>query len=173
MRRARPEPLAAGEAGTASPADQEQAARTAAFALLAGRDFSRAELAGRLARKGHAAAAVTAVLDSLVAEGVLREERYAGQFVNQRAGRGKGPLRIRMELGDKGVARETVDSALGEAGADWVRAAREARRRKFGAALPEGARERARQARFLQYRGFTADQIRAALGPAEDDDDPR
>lgn len=172
MRRARPEPPAAGEASPASPADQERAARAAAFALLAGRDFSRAELARRLARKGHGATAVAAVLESLVADGVLREERYAGQFVTQHAARGRGPLRIRMELGEKGVARETVDSALGEADADWVRAAREARRRKFGTALPQDRRERARQSRFLQYRGFTADQIRAALGPGDDADDP-
>ena len=169
MRRAKPERRAAGAAGEASPEDAERAARAAAFALLAGRDFSRAELAGRLVKKGHGTAAVTAALGALVAEGVLREERYAGQFVSQHASRGRGPVRIRMALGERGVARETVDSALDEAEADWVKAAREARRRKFGAGLPADRRERARQARFLQYRGFTADQVRAALGPDDDD----
>jgi regulatory protein len=37
------------------------------------------------------------------------------------------------------------------------------RRRKFGSSPPQSLAERAKQARFLQYRGFTSDQIRAAL----------
>jgi regulatory protein len=60
---------------------------------------------------------------------------------------------------------------LGAAAADWGRAAREARRRKFGASPPADYRERAKQARFLQYRGFSSEQIRAALGPGEDEPD--
>ena len=41
--------------------------------------------------------------------------------------------------------------------------AREVRRRKFGASAPRNLGERAKQARFLQYRGFSTDQIRAAM----------
>jgi regulatory protein len=55
---------------------------------------------------------------------------------------------------------------------DWAATARELRRRRFGVSPPGDYPERARQARFLQYRGFTAEQIRAALGPGEDIDDP-
>ena len=76
-----------------------------------------------------------------------------------------------MELRERGVDAETINSSLEEAETDWVQAAREARRRKFGVSLPRDYRERAKQARFLQYRGFSSDQIRAALGPDEDDPD--
>jgi regulatory protein len=159
------------EARAAAAEAGEDAVRTAALALLAGRDFSRHELATRLRRKGFPGGVVEPVLRALVEEGVLREERYAGQFVIQHAGRGRGPVRIRMELRQKGVAVETVDGALDQNGeTDWVQVARVARRRKFGAELPSERRERAKQARFLQYRGFSADQIRAALGPDEDGD---
>jgi regulatory protein len=76
-----------------------------------------------------------------------------------------------MGLREKGVDSETVEQAFGTTGTDWIQAAREARRRKFGPDLPADARARAKQARFLQYRGFSSDQIRAALGPGEDEPD--
>ncbi len=145
--------------------------RKAAYALLAGRDFSRHELVTRLLRKGHRRELVEAAVEALVQQGLLREARYAGQFVTQNAGRGRGPVRIPMGLREKGVAAEAIDQALDEAETDWVAAAREARRRKFGLSPPADHRERAKQARFLQYRGFSSEQIRAALGPGEDGPD--
>ena len=72
---------------------------------------------------------------------------------------------------ERGVEPETIDQAFDTTETDWVHAAREARRRKFGLSPPADYRERAKQARFLQYRGFSSDQIRAALGPGEDDPD--
>ncbi|MDH4106483.1 MAG: recombination regulator RecX, partial [Gammaproteobacteria bacterium] len=111
---------------------------------------------------------------NIVQEGFLREERFAEQFVTQRAGRGHGPLRVRLGLREKGVEAGTIDQAMGATETDWIQTAREARRRKFGPEPPADLRERAKQARFLQYRGFSSDQIRAALGPGDDDpeDDP-
>ena len=159
-------PAPAGEVDRRSG---EAHVRTAALALLAGRDFSRHELASRLLRKGHEPPVVQAVIDGLVREGLLREQRYVEQFVTQHAGKGRGPVRIRMELREKGVDGEAIDEGLDTAATDWVAAAREARRRKFGASLPEGYAARAKQARFLQYRGFSPDQIRAALGSDEED----
>jgi regulatory protein len=165
-RRPKPDVLAA-----AAEAD-ERTVRTAALALLAGRDFGRAELAGRLLRKGYPAPLVESALEGLAAEGLLREERFLDQFIVQHAARGHGPMRIRMELRQRGVEGAAVDAALDRAEADWAHAAREARRRKFGQSPPGDFRERAKQARFLQYRGFSSEQIRAALGPGEDDPDP-
>ena len=63
-----------------------------------------------------------------------------------------------------------IETALDAAAEDWVAVARETRRKRFGAAGPADFHERARQARFLQYRGFTSEQIRAALGPGDDTD---
>jgi regulatory protein len=162
--RRRPKPEAAAAAAEAD----ERTVRTAGYALLAGRDFSVAEITGRLLRRGYGAQVVEEAVANLVREGFLREERYAGNFVTRQAGRGRGPMRIRVGLRDKGVARESIEQALGATETDWTQAAREARRRKFGASLPGDARERAKQARFLQYRGFSSEQIRAALGPGED-----
>jgi regulatory protein len=144
--------------------------RTAALALLAGRDFARRELARRLSERGYPEPLVEQVIESLASERLIGDERFAGQFVTQRAARGQGPLRIRQELAQRGVPAETVEQALEQAGEDWTGRAREVRRKRFGAALPADFRERAKQARFLQYRGFSGEQARAALGPGDEFD---
>jgi len=69
------------------------------------------------------------------------------------------------------VEPEAIDAALAAAEVNWSESARATRRHRFGAAVPADLRERAKQARFLQYRGFSSEQIRAALGPGSDPDD--
>jgi recombination protein RecA len=59
---------------------------------------------------------------------------------------------------------ELIAGAL-EAGPDFAALCRQVRTRRFGADLPAEWKERARQARFLQYRGFSSDHIRSAFGP--------
>ena len=54
-------------------------------------------------------------------------------------------------------------------GPDFVSLARAAKVRKFGPDLPKDWKERSRQARFLQYRGFSTDHIRAVLEGLPDD----
>ena len=153
--------------GEAAEAD-ERTVRTAALALLAGRDFGRAELARRLARRGYPAAVVEAVVEGLVAERLLSETRFVEQFIRQHAGRGHGPVRIRAELRERGVPAEEIEAGLDSAAQDWAAVARDVRRRRFGVSPPGDYAERARQARFLQYRGFSPEQVRAALGPGDD-----
>ena len=161
MRRSRkPDTEAAGA--------DERTVRTAALALLAGRDFGRAELARRLAKRGYPAAVLTVVVDGLVAERLLSETRFVEEFIRQHAGRGHGPVRIRAELRERGVPDSDIEAGLEAAGEDWAALARDTRRRRFGLSPPDDYPERARQARFLQYRGFSADHIRAALGAGDD-----
>ena len=161
MRRSRKPDTAAAEA-------DERTVRTAALALLAGRDFGRAELVRRLARRGYPATVVDSVVEGLVAERLLSETRYVEQFIRQHAGRGHGPARIRAELRQRGSPEAEIDSGLESADVDWSSIARDVRRKRFGSSPPGDYAERARQARFLQYRGFSADHIRAALGPGDD-----
>ena len=161
MRRPRKPDPEAGEA-------DERTVRTAALALLAGRDFGRQELAQRLLRRGYPAELVEAVVDGLVAQRLLSESRFLEQFIRAHACRGHGPVRIRQELRERCVADADIQDALDSAAEDWTAIARDTRRKRFGVSPPGDYRERARQARFLQYRGFSAEQIRAALGPGDD-----
>jgi regulatory protein len=145
------------------------AARAAAVALLARRDFASAELRSKLERQGFDAGVIGAAIALLAREGVLDDARYAGNYVGYHAGRGHGPLRIAAALRAVGVSGELIDGALA-AGPDWRALTREVRIRKFGVELPTGQIARARQARFLQYRGFSSDHIRLALGADFDPD---
>jgi regulatory protein len=132
-------------------------------ALLARRDYPSTELSERLRRQGFDAPLVAATLAELVAERALDDARYAQNYVTYHAGRGQGPMRIAADLKGLGLPAELIDAAL-DSGPDWRLLARQARARKFGPAEPGSWSERARQARFLQYRGFSSDHIRSALG---------
>jgi regulatory protein len=140
-----------------------QAVKLAAVALLARRDFASGELHERLLQQGFEEAAVASLLAGLAREGVLDDGRYAQNYVVYHAGRGQGPLRIAAELRRRGLAAELIDAAL-ESGPDWKGLARKVCRAKFGPGPPTSWAERARQARFLQYRGFSSDHIHAATG---------
>ncbi len=85
-------------------------------------------------------------------------------LVRARRARGFGPLWIKKELQEKGVAGELIAERLDVSGRGWLEEIRRVRQKKFGAKQPENFAARARQARFLQYRGFTHDQIRCAFG---------
>ena len=131
--------------------------------MLARRDRASAELGAKLRDLGYDAGVVQAVVERLVTEKLVDDQRYVDNFLRYHAGRGQGPLRIRQELRQAGLAGPLVEDALA-AHPDWKEGARRARIKKFGVKLPATAADRARQMRFLGYRGFTSAEIRAALG---------
>lgn len=150
-------------------------ARISAVGLLARRDHSVAELRHKLQERGFTPVAIEPVLVDLEAGRLVDDARYGDNVVASRARRGQGPHRIRQELRRSGLARDTIDTAMDknkDDAPDFVKSAREARVRKFGPEIPVDRKERARQTRFLQYRGFSTDHIRAALEGVEDDVEP-
>ena len=140
-----------------------QAIRAAALTLLARRDWLTGELSAKLQASGADGQAIAAVIAELLEEHLLDDARYAERYVASRAERGQGPLRIAADLSSLGASRELIDASIAS-GPDWRAVAGAVRRRKFGAAPPDSWAEKARQARFLQYRGFSSDHIRAATG---------
>lgn len=97
-------------------------------------------------------------------EGLVSDERFTEMLVRTRRARGFGPLWIKRELQEKGVAGELIAERLDVSGREWIEEIRHVRQKKYGDKQPKNFAERARQARFLQYRGFTHDQIRSAFG---------
>ena len=142
------------------------AARTAAIALLARRDFTCRELREKLSARGFKESTAATVVAELARELILDDGRCAQHYVAYHAGRGHGPVRIAVELRRRGIAADLIDAALAT-GPDWSALACKVRRAKFGLP-PSSWAQRARQARFLQYRGFSADHIRAATGVEPD-----
>lgn len=142
-----------------------------AVRLLARRDHSVSELRRKLLERGYLQHVVEGVLARLEASKSLNDQRYTENVVAYRARRGQGPARIRNELRRSGVDQEAIEAAVKTDvdAPNFVALAREARRRKFGAELPKDWKERSRQARFLQYRGFSTDHIRAVLQGVDED----
>ncbi|HPF27995.1 MAG TPA: regulatory protein RecX [Steroidobacteraceae bacterium] len=146
----------------AEQAGDPRAVSNAAAALLARRDYASAELRQKLLDKGFADDAVDSVLAGLIEQRYVDDARYAERFVAYQSRRGHGPGRIRQDL-RRWLEGATIEQAL-QAGPDWAVRAREVRSSRFGPVPPEDWQEKGRQARFLQYRGFSSDHIRLALG---------
>ncbi|WP_457969609.1 recombination regulator RecX [Pseudomonas sp. R4-84] len=146
------------------------AVRRAAMDLLARREHGRVELTRKLRQRGAPDELIDAALDRLTEEGLLSEARYLESFVSYRARSGYGPVRIREELGQRGLQRADIESALRESGIDWQQQLAETWRRKFSGHLPIDIRERAKQGRFLAYRGYSMEMINRLFSGRSMDD---
>ncbi|MDA8261000.1 MAG: regulatory protein RecX [Betaproteobacteria bacterium] len=135
--------------------------RQQAIRLLARREHTRAELARKLAGLG-TPEEIDAVLADMEAAQLQSDNRTAENYLRSNAPR-LGASRLRHTLKTRGVAPETIEQQLAQADLpDEIERARAAWSRKFSAA-PADAKEWARQARFLQSRGFAGDIVRKLL----------
>jgi regulatory protein len=156
-------PFKSEEKAEAESGSDPKIVLTAALRLLARREHSSEELRRKLVSKGHSAAAVLEVVATLHDKQLVSDDRFLASFVRHHVSRGHGPVRIRAELRQLGIADAMIEDYFDKAGMDWNTLAAQVRSRKFATDPPRSLAERAKQARFLQYRGFTADQIRAAF----------
>jgi regulatory protein len=147
-----------------------QEARKKAMDYLARREYGQAELRKKLAGAGFTREATERAVDQLTADGLQDDRRFVENFMQSRINKGKGPLRIQSELSQRGVAAGLVNQVLEAADIDWRELARVVRQKKFGAALPQDFKEKARQMRFLQYRGFGPAEVQAGVGGLDDYD---
>ena len=140
--------------------------RARALAALARREYSRRELAVKLAPFTENPAEIPELLDDFERRGWLSEKRVVEQVLVSRRRR-FGTSRITHELREKGISDAAIGDAREKLKASEVEAARNVWRRKFNA-LPADARERARHMRFLQGRGFSLDVIRKVVSGDDD-----
>jgi len=141
--------------------------RAQALTLLARREYSRQELANRLAQYTEDADEIPPLLDDFEKRGWLSEARVVEQVLASRRRR-FGSHKITHELQRKGLSDEAIAGARESLKADEVDTARDVWRRKFPVP-PANAGERARQMRFLQGRGFSLDVIRKVISDGDDE----
>lgn len=142
--------------------DTPVAIRRAAMNLLARREHGHVELARKLRLRGADAEMIEVELQRLTEDGLLSEERYLESYIRSRANEGRGPMRIREELTQRGLERAAVERALGEADVDWDERLRELWQRRFDGCSAD-VKEKAKQSRFLAQRGYSVDAIRQLL----------
>lgn len=143
--------------------------RARALQYLARREYSRAELRGKLLPRVQEGEDLDALLDDLTARGWLSDVRAATQLLHARRSR-FGTQRIVHELRQKGIAETLIGEALPQLKETEFETASEVWQKKFGV-LPQDAKDKVRQVRFLQSRGFSMDVIFQVLRQSNSDED--
>ena len=135
--------------------------------LLARREQSFSELTQKLTRKFpdfDRDEVILPALERLREENLQSDDRFLESYIRHRMHAGMGPLRIDMELGQKGVSSSQARAAIYHEDNDWVSLCQEAMEKRFSDAPPADMVEKQKRYRFLQQRGFESDQIRQVLG---------
>ena len=145
----------------------EPSLRARALNYLARRDYTRSELQRKLAPYAEDQSELESLLEDLEKRGSLSEQRFVEQMVHARQGK-YGSLRIAQELRAKGIADELIRSTVTQIKGGELASARTVWTKKFGS-LPTDAKQRAKQMRFLQSRGFSMDVIRQVLQGLDDE----
>jgi len=138
-------------------AKTEPSLRARAMRFLARREHSREELRRKLAARAGEGDDVEAILDDLAMRGWLSDARFAETSIRSKARR-YGPAKLAHALRAKGVDEEAIAAGFRAAGADGASSVENVWRSRFRA-LPADEREKGRQVRFLQGRGFALDDI--------------
>ena len=150
---------------------QPKSLRQRALEYLGKREYSYAELGQKL--KTYLAEdedfeVITAILEDFKTRGWLSDKRFTEQIVHARQAK-FGVAKIARELREKGVSQELIAGAVATVKGNELNNAVEIWRKKFKAA-PENRDEWAKQARFLQSRGFGFDVIKKVLNSKLEDD---
>ena len=146
-----------------SLAKERHSLRQIALKALGRREYSYWELQQKLLTKSENSQLITAVLDKLKSEQLLDDIRFTEAYVRMRSNRGYGPIRIQIELRNRGIADETINEIIDAKKPEWQQLAISARKKRFGSQIPKDLQERAKQMRFLEYRGFSHQHCRSAF----------
>ncbi len=147
------------ESGSVELETDRKEMRRQAILSLTRREHSAKELLQKLIRKGYESEQVLALLDNLIDEGLQSDQRFAENYVRFRRKKGFGPVHIQQELQRRGVSKDIITAIVNTQDAGWLECLERARHKRFGPALPANPKDRAKQSRFLAYRGFSQEQI--------------
>ena len=99
--------------------DEVEVGFNQALNLLSHRSRSVAEMTRYLEGKGYAPGTLKAVLARLEEEGLLNDDRFAREWIeNRNTFRPRSQSQLKVELRFKGLAESSIDSALEESGVD-------------------------------------------------------
>lgn len=149
------------------PGLQGSRLRSYAFAVLTRKEYSKAELIEKLALYAESREEVTTLVDELSRENYQSDQRVAEIMLSSQKRKGKGPNQIKMKLKNKKIDTALIAEELKET--DWVQQAYELKVRKYGTEVTKDPKIKAKQIRFLMYRGFEMDAIMKAISRKEDD----
>ena len=144
--------------------DSQRGIYQQAIRYLSYREYAVEELRLKLQNKFGESSYIEQILCQLLEDDLLSEQRYAESYIRARVSKGCGPERIQNELLQKRIERTIIERAFAELEVAWEQEIHKVWLKKFGNNKAESAQEKAKQWRFLQYRGFLNEQIRMLLG---------
>ena len=130
---------------------------------LARRDYSQQEIIQKLKLKKYSIDAIYKVISNLAELGLINEQRFTENFIYWRKSKGFGPVRITQELQARGITPEMIAEHIKITDNTWLIAVQGVWHKHFKS-VPSDIKLRFKQMRFLQYRGFTREQIENVLG---------
>lgn len=134
-------------------------AKSVAVRLLSRREHSAFEIRDKLQKRDFDETEIAQAIVELQQGGWLSDERFAEAYIRMRQLKGFGPIRIAMELNERGVDECIVDEYLHADDAAWQQTLEQQYRKKYRNKVIEDYNDKAKRIRFLQYRGFPLDQI--------------
>ena len=134
-------------------------AKSVAVRLLSRREHSAFEIRDKLLKRDFDEQEITQAIVELQQGGWLSDERYTEAYIRMRQLKGFGPVRIAMELNQRGVEESIVDEYLHVGDESWQQTLEQQYRKKYKNKSIEDYNDKAKRIRFLQYRGFSLDVI--------------
>ena len=134
-------------------------AKQVAVRLLARREHSAEELRQKLTKREFEADEIATALLELRQGDWQSDERYAEAYIRVRRLKGFGPIRVASELRERGVDELVVGRYLLAEDDIWWQTLVHEYQKKYHGSQFEDYQEKAKRMRFLQYRGFSLDQI--------------
>lgn len=141
--------------------------RSYAFAVLTRKEYSKAELIEKLALYADNRDEVLELVDELSKENYQSDQRVAEIMLSSQKRKGKGPNQIKMKLKNKKIDTALIAEELKET--DWIKQAYELKVKKYGTEVTKDPKIKAKQIRFLMYRGFEMDAIMKAISRKPND----
>ena len=135
--------------------------------LLGMREHSIQEMTDKLNARSELVDIVLAVVDELVENNFLSDERFAESYVRSRQNKGFGPVKIRSEFHAKGITSRLAEEHINANSPEWINVAREQYEKKYGVKPLDSYKEWTKRARFMQGRGFTMEHIQAVMPSAD------
>ncbi|MGZ8160377.1 MAG: regulatory protein RecX [Methylobacter sp.] len=129
--------------------------------LLARREHSQQELLNKLALRGFGRDDAQPVIDELAEQGWQDDLRYAESYARFRIQKGYGPIRVRHELKQNGIAAFDLESIVQEEAGSWMALLEQVYSKKYTDDAVMERNEWAKRSRFLLHRGFSGAMISA------------
>jgi regulatory protein len=120
-------------------------------------------------KKGFEVDCVSIVLEDLRDGDLQSDYRFSEGYIRYRGRRGFGPKRISLDLEKRGVSDAVISKAFAIAEVDFYETAASTFSKKFSTKATSLA-EKARQRRFMEYRGFFSEHVKYALGNGIEDE---